>query len=63
MEYSLASNIQAKVDDIETKPLTQDQTIMPNSFPWADYVFNTLLIILDNRKHRNLPYYNPNIEY
>ena len=63
MEYSLSSNIQAKVDDIETKPLTQDQTIMPNSFPWADYAFNTLLIILDNRKHRNLPYYNPNIEY
>jgi len=63
MEYSLSSNIQAKVDDIETKPLTQDQTIMPHVFPWADYAFNTLLIILDNRKHRNLPYYNPNTIY
>ena len=63
MEYQLSSNIQAKVDNIDEKPLIQDQLIMPNSFPWADYVFNTLLIIIDNRKHKNLPYYNPNIEY
>jgi len=56
MEYSLASNIQAKVDDIEIKPLTQDHSIMPDSFPWADYVFNTLLIVIDNQKHKNLQY-------
>ena len=56
MEYSLASNIQAKVDDIEIKPLTQDHLIMPDNFPWADYVFNTLLIVIDNQKHKNLQY-------
>jgi len=56
MEYSLSSNIQVKVDDIETKPLTQDHLIMPDNFPWADYVFNTLLIVIDNQKHKNLQY-------
>ena len=61
MEYSLSPDINhnTSLDQLmkDTPDNNTNDTIQTSSFPWADYAFNTLLIIIDNLKHKNLQYH------
>jgi len=45
--------------DQEVDKLEQTRKETGDRFPWADYAFNTLLIVLNNEKHRDLVEFYP----